>query len=184
MHCRVCYVHAVTCDVHDLSFAIRPRVAHTCTLHRRLPAYSYSDFCGFLETNSKDIAADIYSCSVRELRAGLPSWSLTTLSTPLPLFLLLCGVLEVCNKLAKGAFLTVTVVKVLDAFYCIVCKFGICSHARIGGSLRRGEAEGEEYAILNAALLPFSLPLDGWRLRGKRKSESHIDEFSTIISVR
>ena len=130
MHCRVCYVHAVTCDVHDLSFAIRPRVAHTCTLQRRLPACppAYNDFCGFLETSSKQIADDIL---VQCGNCGLACHLGHSLHS-IPLFLLLCGVLEVCNKLAKGAFLTVGVVKVLDAFYCIVCKFGICSNARIG----------------------------------------------------
>ena len=57
--------------------------------------------------------------------------------------------------------------------------------ARIRGSERRGEAEGEEYAILNAAPLYSHSHchwMDGWRLGGKRKSESHLDEFSNIIS--
>ena len=136
---------------------------------------AYNDFCGFLETSSKQIADDIL---VRCGNCGLACHLGHSLHS-IPLFLLLCGVLEVCNKLAKGAFLTVGVVKVLDAFYCIVCKFGICSNARIGEERQRGKNTRYSTPLYSHSHCHW---MDGWRLGGKRKSESHLDEFSNIIS--
>ena len=128
LECGYMPLHAITYDVQfcTCDLVLAPKL-HEHALR------NCSDFCGFLEARCRRIA-------VGDLRAVLLSWSFT-FPLPSPLFLLLCGFLEACSlqRAAQGCIgysWGCNCKGPLDAFYCLVCYFRICSNA---SEIRRGE---------------------------------------------